>query len=90
MNFVAECTTMSAPCASGWARKGVANVLSTTRDPVVRAPPWPRLEVEDVTLGIAEGLGVERFRVWPNGAAPTLRGRRVVHEGDSMPSLGKV
>jgi hypothetical protein len=28
-NFVAECTTMSAPCSSGRIRYGVATVLST-------------------------------------------------------------
>jgi hypothetical protein len=30
MNFVAECTTMSAPHSSGRQRNGVAKVLSTT------------------------------------------------------------
>ncbi len=29
--FVAECTTMSAPCSNGRMRYGVAMVLSTTR-----------------------------------------------------------
>jgi hypothetical protein len=29
-NFVAECTTMSAPCSSGRSRYGVGTVLSTT------------------------------------------------------------
>ena len=39
MNFVALCSTMSAPCSSGRWRSGVANVESTTtRAPAARAP----------------------------------------------------
>ena len=71
MNFVAECTTMSAPCRSGWMRYGLASVLSITSGmPLSCAIFDDGLEVEDVALRVADALSVERLRVRADRGLP--------------------
>ena len=89
MNLVAECTTMSAPWLRGWHRYGVASVLSTTSGICCRGRPGDTLEVEHVTLRVAQGLGEEGLGVGPDGGPPGVEVVGVVDEGRLDAELGQ-
>ena len=73
MNFVAECTTMSAPHSSGRHRYGEANVLSTTSGtPFVVRDLRQGLDVDHVDRRVADHLGVERLRLRRHGSLPLV------------------
>ncbi len=58
-------------------------------DPVLVGDGRHVLEVEDVTLGVAERLGVEGLGVGPDGGPPGVEVVGVVDEGDLDPELGQ-
>ena len=63
-NFVAECTTMSAPHSIGRHRYGVATVESTTSGmPACVGDRGETLEVGDDARGVGDDFGVDQLRV---------------------------
>ncbi len=77
-NFVAECTTMSAPHSIGRHRYGVANVLSTTSGtPIPWAIAATASRSSTVPGGVADRLGVEQPRARPGRSAPGIEVVRV-------------
>ena len=46
-------------------------------------------KVEDVSLGIAYGLGLDRLGVGPEGRPPCVQVVGVIHEGDLDAQLGQ-
>ena len=81
---------MSAPCSQGLAqvRRG-QGVVDHQRDAVLVGDARHALEVEDVALGVAERLGVERLGVGPDGGRARRRGRRGRRRTDLDAQLGQ-
>ena len=75
-NFVAECTTMSAPTSFARCRYGVATVLSMTSGTPARcAMSDDRPHVEHLGDRVRDRLGEERARLRAAPRSPTPRGR---------------
>ena len=83
MNFVALCTTTSAPWRSGWSSAGLASVLSITSGILLSCAIFgDALEVEDVALRVADALAVERLGVRADRRLPGGEVVGVVDERD--------
>ena len=89
-NFVAEWTTMSAPCSIGRSRYGVGTVLSTiSGTPASCATSATFRDVEHVAARVAQRLGEQQLGVRPDRGAPLLGVVGVVDEADLDPQLGE-
>ena len=81
---------MSAPCAIGWIRYGVATVLSTiSGTPQLVRDGRDVGDVEDVVLRVGDGLREERLGVGPHGRAPGLQVVGILDEADLDADLGQ-
>ena len=88
MYFVAEYTTMAAPCSSGRHSSGAAVLSTTSGIPAARRDLRRLADGEHVEFRVGQGLGVEGAGPVVDGAAEVLRVRRV-DEADLDPLVAQ-